>query len=164
MSEEPTPRGEEPLQQDTELEQAKPEVKVEDTEPKIEVEAEAQPEVEPKGEEPKGEEPKGEEPKREEPKGEPKVEEPEEEDEEPDDGVPRVLVTGASGFIASHVTKYLLEEGRFRVRGTVRNKKNKDKVSYYYYGGTMIESLLHSLVCSAHLLCVCVFFCLFFMF
>ena len=41
MSEEPTPRGEESLQQDTELEQAKPEAKVEDTEPKIEVEAEA---------------------------------------------------------------------------------------------------------------------------
>lgn len=49
--------------------------------------------------------------------------------EEPDDGVPRVLITGASGFIASHLTKYLLEEGHFRVRGTVRSKKNKEKVS-----------------------------------
>ena len=35
-----------------------------------------------------------------------KSEEPEDE-AEPDDGVPRVLVTGASGFIASHLTKFL---------------------------------------------------------
>ena len=57
-----------------------------------------------------------------------KEEEEEEEEEEPDDGVPRVLVTGASGYIALHVTKRLLEDGRFRVRGSVRNKKNKEKV------------------------------------
>ena len=29
--------------------------------------------------------------------------------EEPDDGVPIVLVTGASGFIATHLIKQLLE-------------------------------------------------------
>ena len=52
----------------------------------------------------------------------------EEEEEEPDDGVPRVLVTGASGYIALHVTKRLLEDGRFRVRGSVRDKKKKEKV------------------------------------
>lgn len=49
-------------------------------------------------------------------------------EEEPDDGVPRVLVTGASGYIASLLTKALLQDGRFRIRGTVRNKKKKEKV------------------------------------
>ena len=56
-------------------------------------------------------------------------EEEEVDEEEPEDGVPRVLVTGASGFIALQLVKALLEDGRFRVRGTVRNKKNKEKVS-----------------------------------
>ncbi len=55
-------------------------------------------------------------------------EEEEEEEEEPDDGVPRVLVTGASGYIATHLIKSLLEQGRLRIRGTVRSKKNKEKV------------------------------------
>lgn len=53
----------------------------------------------------------------------------EDDPEEPDDGVPRVLVTGASGYIATHVTKALLEDGRFRVRGTVRSLKKKEKVN-----------------------------------
>ena len=48
--------------------------------------------------------------------------------EEPDDGVPRVLVTGASGFIATHLIKQLLEQGRFHVRGSVRSLKRDDKV------------------------------------
>ena len=48
--------------------------------------------------------------------------------EEPDDGVPRVLVTGASGYVGMQLTKALLEDGRFRVRGTVRSKKKKEKV------------------------------------
>ena len=48
--------------------------------------------------------------------------------EEPDDGVPRVLVTGASGFVAAHLIKLLLEQGRFHVRGTVRNLKREEKV------------------------------------
>jgi uncharacterized protein YbjT (DUF2867 family) len=42
-----------------------------------------------------------------------------------------VLVTGASGFIATLLTKALLEDGRFRIRGSVRNKKKKEKVSWY---------------------------------
>ena len=58
--------------------------------------------------------------------------EPEEEQladpEEPDDGVPRVLVTGASGFVATHLIKLLLEQGRFHVRGTVRSLKREEKV------------------------------------
>ena len=48
--------------------------------------------------------------------------------EEPDDGVPIVLVTGASGFVATHLIKQLLEQGHYRVRGTVRSKKRQEKV------------------------------------
>ncbi len=32
-----------------------------------------------------------------------------------------VLVTGATGFIASHLIKVLLDEGKYKVRGTVRD-------------------------------------------
>jgi len=39
-----------------------------------------------------------------------------------------ILVTGASGFVASHVVKLLLEEG-YKVRGTVRSLSNEDKVA-----------------------------------
>lgn len=39
-----------------------------------------------------------------------------------------VLVTGASGFIATHVIKQLVEKG-YRVRGTVRSLKNEKKVA-----------------------------------
>lgn len=55
-------------------------------------------------------------------------EEEEPEEEEPDDGVPIVLVTGASGFISTHLIKQLLEQGRYHVRGTVRSKKKEEKV------------------------------------
>ena len=41
----------------------------------------------------------------------------------------RVLVTGASGFLASHVVKQLLEAGEYRVRGTVRSLANETKVA-----------------------------------
>jgi len=37
-----------------------------------------------------------------------------------------VCVTGASGFIASHLVKQLLERG-YHVRATVRNKEDKEK-------------------------------------
>ena len=57
-------------------------------------------------------------------------EEEEPEEEEPEDGVPIVLVTGASGFIASHLIKKLLEQGRYHIRGTVRSKKKHEKVVY----------------------------------
>ena len=40
----------------------------------------------------------------------------------------RVLVTGASGYIAAHIVKLLLESG-YRVRGTVRDLKNTKKVA-----------------------------------
>ena len=41
----------------------------------------------------------------------------------------KVLVTGASGFIASHIVKQLLEQG-YDVRGTVRSTKNLDKYKW----------------------------------
>ena len=42
--------------------------------------------------------------------------------------VPLALVTGASGFIATHIVQQLLLKGNVRVRGTVRSLKNEDKV------------------------------------
>ena len=39
-----------------------------------------------------------------------------------------ILVTGASGFVATHIVKLLLEKG-CRVRGTVRSLKNEKKVA-----------------------------------
>jgi len=40
---------------------------------------------------------------------------------------PLVLVTGASGFVATHIIKVLLDNG-FRVRGTVRNLNDEKKI------------------------------------
>ena len=48
--------------------------------------------------------------------------------DEPEDDVPRVLVTGASGYIATHLVQQLLQQGRFRVRGTVRSLRQEEKV------------------------------------
>lgn len=42
-----------------------------------------------------------------------------------------VLVTGASGYIASHVIKELLERG-YHVIGTVRSVANKDKYAFLF--------------------------------
>ena len=39
-----------------------------------------------------------------------------------------VLVTGASGFIATHVVKQLQAAG-YKVRGTVRSLKNEERVA-----------------------------------
>lgn len=39
-----------------------------------------------------------------------------------------ILVTGASGYIACHIVKQLLEKG-YKVRGTVRSTKNEQKVA-----------------------------------
>ena len=41
---------------------------------------------------------------------------------------PLVLVTGASGFVSTWLIKELLEKGEYKVRGTVRDKNNKEKV------------------------------------
>ena len=40
----------------------------------------------------------------------------------------RVLVTGASGYLAMHVVKQLVDSGEYIVRGTVRNLENEKKV------------------------------------
>ena len=45
-----------------------------------------------------------------------------------DESVPLALVTGASGYIATHVIQQLLSAGNYRVRGTVRNLQNEEKV------------------------------------
>ena len=42
--------------------------------------------------------------------------------------VPKVLVTGASGYIATHCIKQLLEGGKYAVRGTVRSVQKEEKV------------------------------------
>ena len=42
-----------------------------------------------------------------------------------------VLVTGASGYIASHLIKILLERGH-KVRGTVRSLSNRSKYEFLY--------------------------------
>ena len=45
-----------------------------------------------------------------------------------DESVPLVLVSGASGYIATHTIQQLLISGNYRVRGTVRSLKNEEKV------------------------------------
>jgi len=40
----------------------------------------------------------------------------------------RVLVTGASGYLAMHVVKQLVDSGEYIVRGTVRSLENEKKV------------------------------------
>ncbi|XP_065899103.1 uncharacterized protein [Dysidea avara] len=46
----------------------------------------------------------------------------------PREDVPLVLVTGASGYIATHVIQQLLSSGNYRVRGTIRSLKNEERV------------------------------------
>ena len=48
------------------------------------------------------------------------------------DAVPLVLITGASGFIATHLVQQLLSKGQVRVRGTVRSLSNEKKVQPLY--------------------------------
>ena len=40
----------------------------------------------------------------------------------------RVLVTGASGYLAMHVVKQLVDSNEYIVRGTVRSLANEKKV------------------------------------
>lgn len=46
------------------------------------------------------------------------------------DSRPLVLVTGITGYLGSHVTLKLLQSGKYRVRGSVRNKDNPKKVQF----------------------------------
>jgi nucleoside-diphosphate-sugar epimerase len=41
---------------------------------------------------------------------------------------PLVLITGITGYLGSWVTRTFLEDGRYRVRGTVRDKTNEKKI------------------------------------
>uniref|UniRef100_A0A1X7TI21 NAD-dependent epimerase/dehydratase domain-containing protein n=1 Tax=Amphimedon queenslandica TaxID=400682 RepID=A0A1X7TI21_AMPQE len=49
-------------------------------------------------------------------------------EQDQDSSAPVALVTGASGFIASHIVQQLLKAGNVRVRGTVRSLKTEEKV------------------------------------
>jgi len=52
-----------------------------------------------------------------------------------------VLVTGASGFVASHICKTLLELGA-KVRGTVRSLENEEKIGFLR---TLVENPKHKI-------------------
>lgn len=53
-----------------------------------------------------------------------------------------ILVTGANGYIASHVINILLEEG-FNVRGSVRSQKPwLNKYFHEQYGNGQFETVL----------------------
>ena len=41
----------------------------------------------------------------------------------------KVLITGISGYLGSYVCYTFLKDGRFKVRGTVRDAKNETKVA-----------------------------------
>ena len=41
----------------------------------------------------------------------------------------KVVITGITGFLGSHVCDYFLKDGTFDVRGTVRDKKNEAKLA-----------------------------------
>jgi dihydroflavonol-4-reductase len=41
----------------------------------------------------------------------------------------KVVITGITGFLGSHVCDYFLKDGSFDVRGTVRDKKNENKLA-----------------------------------
>ena len=42
---------------------------------------------------------------------------------------PIVVITGVSGYIGSQVCSMFLKSGKYRVRGTVRNKDDKTKIA-----------------------------------
>ena len=46
-----------------------------------------------------------------------------------DGGKPIVIITGITGFIGAETCKQFLEDGNYRVRGTVRDKTNEAKIA-----------------------------------
>lgn len=51
-----------------------------------------------------------------------------------------VLVSGATGYVASHIIKLLLEKG-YHVIGTVRSLANKDRYAFLYQFPNAHENL-----------------------
>ena len=41
---------------------------------------------------------------------------------------PKVVITGISGYLGSYVCHTFLQDGRFQIRGTVRDPNNEQKV------------------------------------
>ena len=41
----------------------------------------------------------------------------------------KVVITGITGFLGSHVCDVFLKDGGFKVRGTVRDKTNEKKIA-----------------------------------
>ena len=42
---------------------------------------------------------------------------------------PLVTITGISGFVGSHVALQCIQDGSYRIRGTVRDKTNEAKIA-----------------------------------
>jgi uncharacterized protein YbjT (DUF2867 family) len=43
---------------------------------------------------------------------------------------PLVLITGITGYVGSHVTMEVLKTGKYRVRGSIRNKDDPKKIEF----------------------------------
>jgi uncharacterized protein YbjT (DUF2867 family) len=41
---------------------------------------------------------------------------------------PLLVITGVTGFLGSHILKECIKENKWRIRSTVRDLKNKDKI------------------------------------
>lgn len=41
----------------------------------------------------------------------------------------KIVITGVSGYLGSQVCRLFLQEGSFKVKGTVRDKNNEDKIA-----------------------------------
>lgn len=56
---------------------------------------------------------------------------------------PLVLITGITGYLGSAVAHLFLKDGRFRVRGTVRDLNNKKKLApvMHYFGNELFNKM-----------------------
>ena len=46
------------------------------------------------------------------------------------EGQPKVLITGITGYLGSHVTLQALRSRKYRIRGSVRNKHDPKKIEF----------------------------------